>query len=181
MAAKCGAKARSTGQTCLQPVPKAGLRCRFHGGRSTGPKTKAGRAKMALQAVTHGIYGDKITEEESRWGSSLKAGEGLEHEIFVARLQIRRALSYWATWEAANPEDQDQLPVVEIKTSTTAGQPHHAEIHRRRPDLWAIIDRALARVGRLVEVETKVIEVRDLEALVRDQLTRTPDHTNNGG
>jgi hypothetical protein len=32
-------------------------RCRLHGGRSTGPRTEAGRAALAAAHTTHGHYG----------------------------------------------------------------------------------------------------------------------------
>ena len=43
---RCGAKTRAGG-TCLVRVELGKARCRFHGGLSTGPKTKAGRARIA--------------------------------------------------------------------------------------------------------------------------------------
>lgn len=42
----CGAKTRAGGQ-CKVKVEPGKLRCRFHGGKSTGPKTEAGRARIA--------------------------------------------------------------------------------------------------------------------------------------
>ena len=46
----CGAKTRAGG--CCQVRAEPGkARCRFHGGRSTGPKTQAGRARIAEAAV----------------------------------------------------------------------------------------------------------------------------------
>ena len=42
----CGAKTRVGG--CCQVRAEPGkTRCRFHGGKSTGPKTQAGRARIA--------------------------------------------------------------------------------------------------------------------------------------
>ena len=42
----CGAKTRAGG--CCQVRAEPGkARCRFHGGKSTGPKTPAGRARIA--------------------------------------------------------------------------------------------------------------------------------------
>jgi hypothetical protein len=43
---RCGAKTRA-GRRCLVRVEFGKARCRFHGGLSTGPKTKAGRARIA--------------------------------------------------------------------------------------------------------------------------------------
>lgn len=44
--ARCGAKTRAGGR-CLVRVEAGRARCRFHGGLSTGPKTEAGRARIA--------------------------------------------------------------------------------------------------------------------------------------
>jgi hypothetical protein len=45
---KCGAHARSSGRPCEAPAMRNG-RCRFHGGKSTGPRTPEGleRSKRA--------------------------------------------------------------------------------------------------------------------------------------
>ena len=42
----CGAKTRAGGN-CMVKVELGKARCRFHGGLSTGPKTEAGRARIA--------------------------------------------------------------------------------------------------------------------------------------
>src|SRR6266568_6743549 len=43
---RCGAKTRA-GRPCRMRVEFGKARCRFHGGLSTGPKTEAGRARIA--------------------------------------------------------------------------------------------------------------------------------------
>jgi hypothetical protein len=43
---RCCAKTRA-GAPCIMRVVPGKRRCRFHGGMSTGPKTKAGRARIA--------------------------------------------------------------------------------------------------------------------------------------
>ena len=42
----CGAWTRSAG-TCAHKALPGKRRCRFHGGKSTGPKTPEGRARIA--------------------------------------------------------------------------------------------------------------------------------------
>ena len=42
----CGAKARSGG-ACKKKVIPGKTKCRYHGGLSTGPKTEAGKSKIA--------------------------------------------------------------------------------------------------------------------------------------
>lgn len=43
---KCGAKTRAGGSCQCKPIPGK-RRCKFHGGLSTGPKTKEGKARCA--------------------------------------------------------------------------------------------------------------------------------------
>jgi hypothetical protein len=53
-APRCGAHTR-VGGACRQPAMPNG-RCRLHGGRSTGPRTCAGRAAVAAAQTKHGNY-----------------------------------------------------------------------------------------------------------------------------
>lgn len=59
-AQRCGAKTRS-GTPCRRAAeknPVTGLRkrCRLHGGLSTGPRTPAGKAKVAAAQLKHGRF-----------------------------------------------------------------------------------------------------------------------------
>ena len=58
-ALRCGAKTRAGGCACRQPAMANG-RCRFHGGKSTGARTAAGRARCARARRTHGFYGAEM-------------------------------------------------------------------------------------------------------------------------
>ena len=56
MAAKlCGARNRF-GKPCANYPLKGKVRCRFHGGASTGPRTPEGLARSAVNLRTHGFY-----------------------------------------------------------------------------------------------------------------------------
>ena len=50
---RCGAKTKNGGE-CQRPAVKRTGRCVTHGGKSTGPKTQAGRDKIAQVHTTHG-------------------------------------------------------------------------------------------------------------------------------
>jgi hypothetical protein len=52
-APRCGARTRA-GCSCRQPA-MANSRCRFHGGKSTGPRTEAGRARARSNRLVHGL------------------------------------------------------------------------------------------------------------------------------
>jgi hypothetical protein len=56
LAPRCGARTRS-GCPCLAPAIRGKTRCRMHGGRSTGPRTAAGLARMRAARTIHGLYG----------------------------------------------------------------------------------------------------------------------------
>jgi hypothetical protein len=53
-APRCGARTRA-GTACRQPAMPNG-RCRLHGGRSSGPRTEAGRRRIGAAHVTHGWW-----------------------------------------------------------------------------------------------------------------------------
>jgi hypothetical protein len=57
-AARCGAKTRA-GCCCRQPAMANG-RCRFHGGKSTGPRSEAGRARARSNRLVHGLRSAEI-------------------------------------------------------------------------------------------------------------------------
>jgi len=50
---RCLAKTRAGG-ACQNPAIKGRSRCKLHGGRSTGPKTPEGKARVAAAHTTHG-------------------------------------------------------------------------------------------------------------------------------
>jgi hypothetical protein len=56
LAARCGARTRA-GCPCRAPAIGGKLRCRMHGGRSTGPRTEEGLARLRKARTIHGHYG----------------------------------------------------------------------------------------------------------------------------
>jgi len=55
LAPRCGARTRS-GCPCRAPAIRGKLRCRMHGGRSTGPWTAEGMARLRAARTIHGRY-----------------------------------------------------------------------------------------------------------------------------
>ena len=51
---QCNATSKRTKQQCRAPAIRGKTKCRFHGGRSTGPKTEAGKARIAEAHTVHG-------------------------------------------------------------------------------------------------------------------------------
>ena len=51
---QCNAKSKRSQQRCKAPAIKGKTKCRFHGGRSTGPITPEGKARVAAVHTIHG-------------------------------------------------------------------------------------------------------------------------------
>src|SRR5687767_11503468 len=54
-APRCGATRKYDGCPCQSPAMPNG-RCRFHGGKSTGPKTPNGAERARRAVLRHGFY-----------------------------------------------------------------------------------------------------------------------------
>jgi hypothetical protein len=67
---RCGAKTRG-GAPCKRAAVSGRPRCPLHGGKSTGPRTEAGRAKIAALHIKHG----RLTKQE-RAEAKRRAVEG---------------------------------------------------------------------------------------------------------
>jgi hypothetical protein len=52
---RCQALSKRTHVQCGAPATKGKQVCRFHGGKSTGPKTKEGRERCAKAKTIHGM------------------------------------------------------------------------------------------------------------------------------
>ena len=53
---RCQAKSKRTGLQCNAPSMSGKAVCYRHGGGSTGPRTEAGRRKIAAANLKHGLY-----------------------------------------------------------------------------------------------------------------------------
>lgn len=51
---RCQALSKRTKQQCGAPAVRGKRVCRFHGGKSTGPKTKEGRKRCGTAKTVHG-------------------------------------------------------------------------------------------------------------------------------
>ena len=81
--ARCSATSKRSGNQCGKPALKGKSVCQFHGGRSTGPKTEAGKARQRASVVTSGNYTKESIEDRSR--SALRLA-GLEDALYVLRM-----------------------------------------------------------------------------------------------
>ena len=70
----CGARTRR-GTACQKPPLRGKKRCRLHGGLSSGPKTAAGRARIAATHFRHGRRSKKFVEMRKKIWASLREVE----------------------------------------------------------------------------------------------------------
>lgn len=76
---QCQARSSSTKLQCRAPAIKGKRVCKWHGGRSTGPKTEAGRKRCAEAKTVHG--------RETRGARS-------ERSLGSARLTVLEAVGF---------------------------------------------------------------------------------------
>jgi len=72
----CKARSKRSGEQCRKAAMRGKTVCLAHGGRSTGPRTAAGRAKCAEAKTVHGREGRQTREVRAE---KLKELRELEH------------------------------------------------------------------------------------------------------
>jgi len=89
-APRCGAKCKRTGLPCRAPAMRNG-RCRLHGGKSTGARTEAGKARQRIAVTRHGMYcapGHPIYDQAGPywrgWAESRRAWRASAHILATA-------------------------------------------------------------------------------------------------
>jgi hypothetical protein len=76
LAPRCGAHTRS-GCPCRAPSIRGKLRCRMHGGRSTGPRTPEGLARVRAARTIHGRYSAQARAHERHVLAVFRRGQVL--------------------------------------------------------------------------------------------------------
>ncbi len=75
--AQCTARSKRTKQRCRAPAMRGKAVCKTHGGRSTGPRSAEGRARIAAAHRVHGFETRAARQERSRELAHLAALEQL--------------------------------------------------------------------------------------------------------
>ena len=78
---QCNAQSKRTKLRCRAPAIKGKTKCRFHGGKSTGPKTKAGRARIAAAHTVHGRETRASRIEASKGAARIRALEEIGYNV----------------------------------------------------------------------------------------------------
>ncbi len=80
---RCQARSKRTKNQCGKPALKGKRVCQFHGGRSTGAKTKAGKARQKAAVTKSGNYTKESSEARA---SSMRMLHGLEDAMYVLEM-----------------------------------------------------------------------------------------------
>ena len=79
-APRCGARSKRTGKPCQGAAMPNG-RCKFHGGKSTGPRTPEGLERSRRANWKHGHFSREAKVERSRLRAAIVALRDLCHSI----------------------------------------------------------------------------------------------------
>jgi hypothetical protein len=82
---QCSARSKRSGLQCRAPAISGKTKCRFHGGRSTGPKTQAGRQRCADARTIHGNETRQARTERSLASARLAVLEEVGHKMGFMR------------------------------------------------------------------------------------------------
>ena len=78
---RCQAKSKRTKLQCAAPALKGKRVCKTHGGRSTGPKTEAGRQRCAEAKTIHGRETREARSQRSLASARLAVLEAVGHKL----------------------------------------------------------------------------------------------------
>ena len=81
---RCGARTRA-GTPCQRPAVKETGRCTRHGGKSTGPRTEAGLARIAAAQTKHGRLTKEKRAEAKR---NAQVGRQIRAELAAIEQQL---------------------------------------------------------------------------------------------
>ena len=81
--ARCQAHSKRTKLQCGKPALKGKRVCQFHGGRSTGPKTEAGKSRQKAAVTKSGNYTKESSEARA---ASMHMLHSLEDAMYVLNM-----------------------------------------------------------------------------------------------
>ena len=80
---RCQARSKRTGNQCRAPSVALKNVCRFHGGKSTGPTSEAGRQRCAQSRFVHGNETTSMRMERSIASAKLALLESVSFEFGI--------------------------------------------------------------------------------------------------
>ena len=118
---RCKAQSSRTKLQCTKPALKGKVVCQFHGGLSTGPKTKEGKQRIQAAHLKHGNETLEAKAERSARSLILRylTDIGNHYEMFYREIKARgRPPSEYTQLDLKDPE-QLTLAILKILPSYT--------------------------------------------------------------
>ena len=78
---RCQAKSKRSGLQCSAPAMAGKSVCSMHGGKSTGPKTEAGRRRIAAAQLKHGLCTKEAIAQRQEIAARLAVLEDAMHVL----------------------------------------------------------------------------------------------------
>ncbi|OKP97020.1 hypothetical protein [Paenibacillus sp. P46E] len=152
----CGAKRKRVNARCKN---LAGMgtehlgygRCKFCGGKSTGPKTDGGKAAVSQNPRKHGFYSPALHGQEKTTYEKLRMQMvvTLEDEIHMWKAKL---LTYLKKWESVRQEKGEEATRVWFKDGNERAYYYAATAEDR------VVSRNLETIGRLVEKHARLTQ-----------------------
>lgn len=84
---RCQAKSKRTGLQCSAPAMAGKVMCKAHGGLSTGPRTEAGKRKIAAAQLKHGLYSKSAIAYRQQVAAHISELEDAMHVLGMTNAQ----------------------------------------------------------------------------------------------
>ncbi len=146
MTKKCGAKTRS-GEPCKNSPLVGKIRCKLHGGKSTGSPSSA------TNAIKHGIYAKTLSQAERIQFDDLQSGS-VDDELTLCRILLGRALQ-------KEKEHGTKLELDEMTATLGADR----QVRFKRRDHSGIIDRLVGRVESLEKTRVRLLGTSGIDGI----------------
>jgi hypothetical protein len=136
LAPRCGARTRA-GCPCRAPAIRGKQRCRMHGGRSTGPRTAEGLARLRAARTVHGRYTPQWRAHDRRVLTTVR-----RNRVYLAVLRYLERLPPELVNRFRQRPPELQLPPYATGACLTVAQDR--EIQRAEKEALAPWKQALA-------------------------------------
>ena len=113
---RCKAQSSITKLQCSKPALKGKAVCQFHGGLSTGPKSKEGKERIRVAHLKHGDETQEAKAERSARSAMFRYLTDLGNHINLFYKKIKPLGRPPSGYARLNLDDPDQLFIAIIKS-----------------------------------------------------------------
>lgn len=176
---RCNAKRTSGPGLCrkksLWPDGAGGGRCELHGGKSTGPRTAAGKAKVSVNAIQHGATGRSLSAWERHVRSKYTAEELEVYDSVPTTLDLTPEIR---TQRMKCDEMERQRKTCQAKVKEFGSESGLVNMLQAEDVVTKLRDRAaecglfLSKDGLLLHDTISLQRWTELEQLVKDNLRK---------